>query len=168
MSLRIIAAVTVMICGTLIGLEFKRKLGVRVKSLEMFRSLFFEMKSMISHSGLTLDDMILDMSSRYQDNKFLSKACEYISCNSFREAWKMSLDELQGELCLIRDDVSLLIDCSNILGKSDIEGELDSLELINERLSLSIEQSRSKLNSDGKIYAAVGSSCGIILALLLV
>ncbi len=168
MGLKTVSIIMVIVCGTLIGFELRLKLSVRVRSLEMFRTLFLDMKSMISHSGLTLDDMIFDMSGRYPNNNFISKACEYIHYNSFREAWKLALKDLQGSLCITESDTSLLIDCANMMGKCDVEGELDSLQLINERLSLAVEEARSKLNSDGKIYATVGCSCGIIVALLLV
>lgn len=168
MSLKLIALLTIMLCGLLAGLECKRKLSIRVQSLAMFRLLFLDMKSMISHSSLTLEDMIWDMAGRQTDNRFATQMSEYISHYSFREAWKMSLDELNSVLCLTEGDIKLLQGCADMLGKSDVDGELASLALIDERLSLAVEEARGKLNSDGKIYTAVGSSCGIILALLLI
>lgn len=167
MSLKIIALITIMLCGLLIGLEFKRRLSVRVQNLDMFRSLFLEMKSLIAHSGMALDDMIWDMSNRYGDNRFLCQMSENISQKSFREAWKQSLKELQSELCFTESDIKMLVECAEMMGKSDVEGELQALALINERITRTLEEAHTKLNSDGKVYTAVGSSCGIILALLL-
>lgn len=168
MSLKVMSLVTIMLCGLLTGLEFKRRLSVRVQSLEMFRTLFWDMRSMVAHSGLTLEDMIWDLSERRADNPFLSKMRELTSQVSFREAWRMSLKALRGALCLTDDDMMLLQSCADSLGKSDVEGELHALALINERVTAAMEGARDKLNSDGKVYTAVGSSCGIILALLLI
>lgn len=167
MSLKFLALITVTLCGLLIGLEFKRRLSIRVQSLEMFRSLFLEMKSMIAHSGMTLDDMIWNISDRRGDNGFLHQMSEYISENSFREAWKRSLHERQNELCLTEDDLRMLTDCAEMLGKSDIEGELQALALIDERVTRTLGEARDKLNADGKVYVTMGGSCGVILALLL-
>lgn len=167
MSLKLAALVTIILCGLLIGLELKRRLSVRVQSLEMFRTLFLDMKSIIAHSSMILDDMIWDLSDRRGDNEFLRQMSEYISHHSFREAWNLSLHERQNALCLTKSDVRLLTNCAEMLGKSDVEGELQALALIDERVTRTLEEARAKLKSDGKVYAVVGGSCGMILALLL-
>lgn len=168
MMLNFICFVTVSSCGTLIGLELKRKISIRIKSLTMFRDFFREMKSMISYSGSALNDILFEMKNMHTDNNFIIQCSEKTLQSPFKWAWKQTINELKSELCLNSNDVKYLCETAEKLGKSDIDSELNLLELINSQLSDMIVEAEIKLKSDGKIYAALGSSCGIIVALLLI
>lgn len=168
MYLKTVCCAAVVLCGWLLGWEGRRRLETRVKSIEMFRSVFLEMKSMVAHSGLTLEDMALELSDRREQEPFLSKLRECLSECPFPQAWKQALCEMQIRLCLSDEDVLQLTDCASLLGKSDIEGELHALDLIGERLLRRWEEAHARLVSNGKIYTAIGASAGMILALLLI
>ena len=168
MTLKIFSTVTVMLCGFLIGLEGKNRLNRRLHSLEMFRSLFHEMKMMIAHSGLALDDIAYELADRHENNPFLQLLIQTLYQTSLHSGWKQCIEAQYRMLCLNAEDKKCLIDCAARLGQSNVEGELHTLSLIDDQLSSMVEEARQKAGSDGKIVTIVGSSCGIILALLLI
>lgn len=168
MMLNFICFVAITACGTLIGLEFRRRIAVRIQSLVMFKEIFREMKSMISYNGMSLNEIIFEIRNMHTHNKFIAKCSENISQTSFKIAWKSALNDFKSDLCLNENDVKFLYESAEKLGKSDIDSELDLLELINCQLSDMINEAEIKLKSDGKIYAALGSSCGIITALIII
>lgn len=168
MMLNFVCFFTITACGTLIGLEFRRKISVRIQSLSMFKEIFREMKAMISYSGMALNEIVFEMKNMHAENKFMAKCSENISHNSFKIAWSSTLNDFKSELCLNENDIRFLCESAEKLGKSDIDSELDLLELINCQISDMINEAEAKLKSDGKIYTALGSSCGIITALILI
>lgn len=166
--LKFVCFLIISACGTFAGLEFRRKMTVRIKSLMMFREVFREMKSMISYSGLAVHEIINELEHAHSDNKFISKCSEKTHHCSFKTAWQMSVEELSCELALNKDDEVFLCQSAEKIGKSDIENELELLDMICTKLDSMIEEANGKLNTDGKIYTAIGSSCGIITALILI
>ena len=80
----------------------------------------------------------------------------------------MSVEEMCGELALNKEDADFLCRAAEKIGKSDVESELELLDLICVKLDSLIEDAEKKLNTDGKIYTAIGSSCGIITALIFI
>ena len=155
-------------CGTMIGLEFRRKLFTRLRSLTMFHSLFIQIKGMISYSGYALSEIISELTMIHPDNKFISKISENISLQPFKTAWKIAVESMKNELCLDESDVEFLCRTAEKMGRSDVDNELELLEIITAEISKLICEADDKLKSNGKIYTAVGSACGIITALILI
>jgi stage III sporulation protein AB len=169
MTLKIMACGVLVLCGWRLGWEGKRKLTVRSERLEWFRALFLEMRGMVAHSGLTLNEMIAALSERHPEALFLQQLQDTLAQAQavFATAWTKTLYAEKDELCLSVKDIQLLSDCAALLGKNDVDGELRTFALIDERLSRACDESRLKMTSDGSVYIAIGSSCGVILALLL-
>ena len=155
-------------CGTLIGLEYRRRLTMRVKSLEMFRDLFKEIQSYVSHSGLSLNEIISCLAIRHPNHIVFLILSENVQNQSFYDRMRYTLSSKADALCLTSDDCSSLVDLSGRLGRFDTDTELETLEMIDERLGQMIEDARTRLHTDGKIYTALGCSCGIIVGLLVI
>lgn len=166
--LKFFCFVIVSACGTMLGLEFRRKLSVRLHSLIMFHSLFTEIKGMISYSGYTLKEIMCELAVLHPNNEFISKYSEYTSHKSFKSAWKITLEGMKNKLCLNEYDTEFL--CQNVekMGRSDVDNELDLLDIIISQIAALIREADDKLKSNGKIYTAVGSACGIITALIFI
>ncbi|MBQ5545723.1 MAG: stage III sporulation protein AB [Clostridia bacterium] len=167
MTLKIMACGVLVLCGWRLGWEGKRKLTVRSERLEWFRALFLEMRGMVAHNGLTLNEMIAALWERHPEARFLRQLQDTLAQAVFATAWTKTLYAQKDELCLSMKDIQLLSDCAALLGKNDVDGELRTFALIDERLSRACDESRLKMTSDGSVYIAIGSSCGVILALLL-
>ncbi|MGN0473910.1 MAG: stage III sporulation protein AB [Acutalibacteraceae bacterium] len=166
--LKFFCFVIVSACGTMLGLEFRRKLSVRLHSLIMFQSLFTEIKGMISYSGYTLNEIMCELSALHPGNKFILKCSEYTLYQSFKSAWKNTLESMKNELCLSEHDTEFLCQNTEKMGRSDVDNELDLLDIIISQISVLIREADDKLKSNGKIYTAVGSACGIITALIFI
>ena len=74
---------------------------------------------------------------------------------------------MKNALSLAEDDVLLLCSISKRIGGLDLEGAVSSLDLADEQLSSVIDSAKEKCETDGKIYAVLGLSFGIALALML-
>lgn len=166
--LKIICFVVISVCGTMVGMEFRRKLSVRLHSLKMFHDLFTEIKGMVSYSGYTLKEIFSELSLLHCGNKFISKCNENIRQDSFKSGWKNAVETMHSELCLDEADVKFLCQTAEKMGRSDVENELELLEIIIGQISSMIDTAEDKLKSSGKIYTTVGSACGIITALIII
>ncbi len=168
MTVRLLCFCLIPLCGTLIGLELRRKLRVRVESLQMLRRCLSEMKSMIAHNSLSPDGMVKELSRRERDNEWIGLLCQLSSEMPFRDAWRMSLEKCQQRLSLTDRDLECLGDMMQHMGRDDTDGTVALLEMAEGRLDGMMEEAQRKWQTDGKIYAAVGSACGMIAALLVI
>ena len=113
--LKFFCFVIVSACGTMLGLEFRRKLSVRLHSLIMFQSLFTEIKGMISYSGYTLNEIMCELSALHPGNKFILKCSEYTLHQSFKSAWKNTLESMKNEYSLLVRPSPKLPHCTNFV-----------------------------------------------------
>lgn len=156
------------VCGTMIGLECRRKLSVRLHSLIMFRDIFTEMRAMISYNAYTLNEIISELEDIHSDNKFISKLSDCMSHQSVKLGWKNTIQVMCSELCLNEYDLQYLCGCVEKMGRTDLDNELDLFDILISQMSDKIREADDKLKSNGKIYATIGSACGIITALIII
>lgn len=152
-------------CG--IGWELRRRLRLRRDSLTMLRGILREIRSMICHCGMPPASMAAVLARRCPQNAFLAGLSRWTENVPFGEAWKQALQEAAPCLCLLPEDTAALSDCMEEVGRSDVEGAADRLELADDRLSALAAEAEERLQRDGKVLVTVGSACGLAVALLI-
>ena len=166
MTVRLLCFCLIPLCGTLIGLELRRRLRVRAESLQMLRRSLSEMKTLIAQNGLSPDGIVRELSRRNRENEWLGLLCQLCCEMPFREAWRLSLEKCRLALSLTDSDLTRVGDMMRHMGRDDTDGTVALLEMAEECLDGMTEDAQRKWQTDGKIYAAVGSACGMIAALL--
>ncbi len=166
--LKLIGFTAVSVCGIFLGLEFRHKLSARINSLVMFHDIFMEIKSMISYSSLTTNEIIDELALEHESNKFILLCRDKLRIEPYKAGWRDALLEMKSELCLRDEDVNFLTSSAEKIGKADIESELELIDVITTRLDDIILAAGEQLKTDGKICTVMGASCGIIAALLLI
>ena len=171
MKYRLFCGLSIVVCSGLIGWELRRRMLIRLRSLEMLREYLKSVRSYVSHTGMNIEDIFfnIDKSNNGKTfNSFIKKMSEYSQPNSFQSAFVTTLSQLKTGLCLSDDDMALLSSLMDQFGCFDVDQSVSALDFADERLSLMISEARKKFESNGKLYVTSGIACGVVAALIMV
>lgn len=167
MGFRLVCGTLIVLCSCFIAFEKRSRLYIRVQSLEMIRDYFRNVRLYISHVGMSLDDIAFEIDRGVNRTKFSRIIREKTQHDNFSTSFSDTVHSLKGILCITSDDDAMLCSFAKRIGLLDREGALELLQLADEQLSSVIGSAVNKCKTDGKIYIALGLSCGIVAALML-
>ncbi|MBC5786573.1 stage III sporulation protein AB [Clostridium facile] len=167
--MHLIGVLLIAICPALIGNYFAKLLSYRRIALAQSVELVECMKAEIRYSGKEIQQMIHEFgkSSQFQQLPFLKECDQKMDQGEpFPSAWKTALE--QSNQHFQQQDLEQIASLGRILGASDVEGQLSSLELISQNLQHYLQQSEEFAHSKGKLYRSLGILTGIAVAILVV
>lgn len=82
------------------------------------------------------------------------------------EAWKNALEESKTNLK--EEDIKVLKNLSKLLGKTDIDGQLSEIELIEKFIEEQITNAEEEQKKNEKLYKSLGILAGIAIAIILI
>ena len=82
------------------------------------------------------------------------------------KAWEKSIDYSDSNLSL--DDKIILKNLSKMLGKTDLDGQISEIELVNEFLNMQIREAEEEKIKNEKIYKTLGGIVGLTLIIILI
>ncbi len=98
--------------------------------------------------------------------KIFIKASESMKENSAGEAWDLSLDNQNSNLT--NEDIDILKKLGRMLGKTDIEGQISEIKLVQNFLDTQIELAEEERQKNEKLYKTLGGVLGLAIAIILV
>lgn len=168
MLFRIVAAVLFSTAGGIAGLSFSERLK---NELELCRSI----REMLMSSAMIIRCRAVDvyaLSSELRQNRqlfrltFLNEIPEsYNQNDDFHEIWRNAVNSQKN---LPYNEKKLLCDFGEILGRSDIDGQLVAIDAL-EETAVILEKKRSEAYSrKGKLYRSVGMLFGVMVGILVI
>lgn len=158
-----------MIVGScsIMGISINRKLCERIRVLQEWIAALHEMKAEIVFRALPIPSILLRFAE--QQNHFtapyFSLVCKNLEPYGLQTAAKMAAPELR-RLPLIETDLHELDHVFDAVGKYDGETQAEALNHAIAQLELQLEDARQQQAQKGRLYRAVGFSCGVALALI--
>lgn len=168
MLFRIIASVIFSIAGGIAGFAFSERIKNELELCQIIQKMLFESKFMIRCYANDVYSLVTELKKNVSFNKltFLNDVSEsYNPEENFHTMWTIAVN-LQKNLP--NDIRKILHDFGNILGKSDIEGQISSIDSIMESMVI-IEKNYSEIYSQkSKLYRSVGLLFGIMIGILII
>lgn len=84
------------------------------------------------------------------------------------EAWRIALEEASATLPLAREDIDLLRDFGELLGKSDRDMQQAVLAMEKEKVSVMERKAKEEAETTGKLYRNLGALLGAAAVILLI
>lgn len=85
----------------------------------------------------------------------------------FPTAWIQGVRAAKNHMALTEEDTALVLRFGEMIGSTDLDGQLDQIGLLEEQLRQAIQQAGEKCVSTGKLYRSLGVLSGIALVILL-
>ncbi len=168
--LKCILLLIIFCTSTLIGMLISKKYSNRVKILKDIKNALniFEVK--INFSFETISEIFTDISKKIsgEAGKIFSNTVKNIETNNMSagEAWDKAVDN--NKELLKKEDIDCLKTLGKLLGKTDIDGQISQIELVNTFLENQISNAVEEKNKNEKMYKKLGAIIGLIIVIVLV
>lgn len=155
--------------STAIGVIISQKYNKRVAMLKNIKEALniFEIK--INFSFETIPDIFQEIYQKIggQAGKIFKDTAEYINNNEMLagDAWELSVNSNTG--VLNEEDLQVIKTLGKLLGKTDIEGQVNQIKLVKEFIDTQLDQATVDRNKNEKMYKKLGAIIGLMLVIVL-
>ena len=168
--LKIILLAAVFGTSTVIGVLISRKYSNRVKVLRELKNALniFEVK--INFSFETIPEIFNEIAHKTNGvaGKIFEDAVKNMENKNMiaGEAWEKAV-ETNSE-CLKKDDINCIKTLGKLLGKTDIEGQVNQIALVCTFLEKQINEADEERYKNEKMHQKLGAIVGLIIVIVLV
>jgi len=82
------------------------------------------------------------------------------------ESWRKAIEASNTNFK--KDDIEILRNLGNMLGKTDSEGQVNQIEEIKELLNIQIENANIDKQKNEKLYKTLGMTIGLAIVIILI
>lgn len=172
MILRYLAdALVIFGCGY-IGLYLTSAMDARIQQLESMEAMLTQLAFNIEFLLLPLPEAMKRTAESQQGvarliMQHITGLMQAFPHISVGEAWEESIYACKKNLHLAPEELSALREFAEHIGQGDSKVAANHIRLTQAKLKLCMEQARSKLQKDGKLYSGLGFLSGMLIVLLL-
>lgn len=151
-----------------IGSIYSKKYINRAAQLEQMKNLLNIFKVKIKFTCNTIQEIFNQL---YEDNpnevgEIFKRTNEYMETYSAKESWEKSLEDAKTDL--IKADLETLKNLGKVLGQTDLEGQLNQIELTQTLLENQIKEALEEKVKNSKMYKTLGITVGLAISIILV
>lgn len=168
--LKIILLAAVFGTSTVIGVLISRKYSNRVKVLRELKNALniFEVK--INFSFETIPEIFNEIAHKIKGvaGKIFEDTVKNIENKNMiaGEAWEKAVESNSD--CLKKDDINCIKTLGKLLGKTDVEGQVNQIALVCTFLEKQINEADEERYKNEKMYQKLGAIVGLIIVIILV
>ncbi len=139
----------------------------RIKKVQLLINLADEIESMIRYKAMTVSDMIYEISinNSYSSLDFIK---ELVSMSENEADIHKAWSEAVKKSAFGNEEREIMFLFGNMLGTSDINGQVSAIELYKKRLDNLFNELKTEYESKGRMYRSGGVLIGIMAGILLV
>ena len=158
-----------LVSGT-IGNLYSKKYSSRLNELEKINSILNVFKSKIKFTCLTIQEIFAQI---YEDNhnnigEIFKLARDNINENSAKDSWEKALEDTKEKTNLKEEDITVLKTLGNMLGNTDVAGQVSQIELTEQLVLEQIENAKIEKNKNSRLYKTLGVSIGLTIIIILI
>lgn len=170
--LKWILLIAVFCTSTTIGILISKKYSSRVQILKEIKNALniFEVK--INFSCATIPEIFNEISQKIKGSagKIFADTVEIIKNKDANltagEAWEKALEDNSENLK--KEDIESIKPLGRLLGNTDVDGQINQIELVCEFLEEQIAQATEEKNKNEKLYQKLGAIVGLVIVIVLI
>lgn len=165
---KIIILLLILLSSGYIGILISKKYINRVKSLKEMKTALNIFNTKIKFTYEPIPQIFKEISHKVESSvgKIFLTASNKMENLSAGEAWQEALNE--GNISFTKEDIEVLKNLSNMLGKVDIEGQISEIELVDSFLNKQIELAEEEKTKYVKMYKTLGIVAGVAVVIILI
>lgn len=157
----------ILIACSLIGKYLSKKYVERLKELEEMKNSLNIFESKIKYTYDPIPEIFDEISKNNNKNtsKIFKLAKEKMKEKTANIAWEEALEEAQTNLK--KEDKYVLKSLSKLLGRTDVEGQVSSIEITQKFLEEQIKEALEEKRKNEKLYSKLGTTIGLAIIIIL-
>ena len=164
------AAILIMLLfsSSYIGILVSKKYQNRVKELKQIKTLLTIFSTKIKLTYEPIPQIFEEIGNKEKSNinnifKTASKNMEELPAG---KAWLKALENQNTNLK--KEDIEVLKGLSNLLGKVDLEGQINEIQLIDKFVDTQIEKAEEESKKSEKMYKTLGITVGLAMVIVFI
>ena len=160
---------------TYIGILISKKYLNRVKDLKEMKNALNMFSTKIKFTYEPIPQTFKEISQKTNPNisNIFKNVCEKMDNQNAGKALEEALEEWLEALTMestnfTKEDIGVLKNLSNLLGKVDIEGQVNEVELVENFLDTQIELAEEEKQKYVKMYKTLGITIGLAVVIILI
>ncbi len=165
--IRLVIYALILACCTAIGFLLSQKYRKREIELKEFKSAFNILKTKIRYTYAPLQDIFDDIAKDISANvsNVFRKSASYMNEESATDSWNKAVRE--ADISITREDKNVICSLGKLLGQTDMEGQLNEIDLSLSLLDEQIEKAKIEKEKNVKMYKSLGVITGIAIVIVL-
>ncbi len=166
-GIKIIIYTFIFLSCSFIGILISRKYVNRVNELKEFKNALNIFKTKIRYTYEPIPEIFMQISKSVNPNisNVFSQAANKMEILAAGEAWNIALK--MEDLNINEEDKNALNNLSKLLGKTDLEGQLNQIEMTSDFLDEQIKKAEKEKNKNEKMYRTLGMILGMTIVVIL-
>lgn len=166
-GIKIIIYTFIFLSCSFIGILLSRKYVNRVNELKEFKNALNIFKTKIRYTYEPIPEIFMQISESVNPNisNVFSQAANKMEILAAGEAWNIALK--MEDLNINEEDKNALNNLSKLLGKTDLEGQLNQIEMTSDFLDEQIKKAEKEKNKNEKMYRTLGMILGMTIVVIL-
>lgn len=160
--IKLIGAFLLLVSSTIFGFFLSNRLKLRYDFLLAFTTFLTNLETNIRYTPDDIITLIKRSTPNYLTDIFCSDS------SVLTDYWTESISRIPKSYGLKSDDYSLLNEFGRILGTTDIDGQLNHIELYKSLFNNSLNNSLKEYKNKSKLYKLLGFFCGACLSIMLI
>lgn len=167
LAVRILIYSGIFLTCSIIGILKSRKYVYRVNELRDFKNALSIFKSKINFTYEPIPEIFDQISESMESNisGIFRKASYNMNFKSAGEAWNTAMET--DILNLNAEDKTILKNLGKLLGKTDLKGQLNQIELTSSFLDNQIKKAETERAKNEKLYRTLGMVLGLAIVIIL-
>lgn len=160
--------ILIIVISAYIGISKARTFSIRVLKLRNLKSSFNMFKSKLEFTYEPIKCIFEEISKIVysDDNNIFKSYIENMKNGNFENAWNLAVAE--NSYSLTSEDIKIISGFGNLLGKTDLKGQLNEIELANEFLDKQILDAEESRKKNDKLYKSLGVIIGITIVIIFI
>lgn len=150
-----------------IGIILSKKYSNRVKELRQLKSALNIIENKIKFTYEPIPEIFKEISRKFKGSvgQIFKKSYENMILTDAGTAWENGIELTSSNLK--QEDKEALKGLGKLLGKTDVEGQVSQLSLINEFLKVQLENAEQEQQKGEKLYKKLGVISGLMIVVAL-
>ena len=166
---RYIFLLSILTSCTSVGFLLSKRYSDRVRELNYLLNLINILQNKIKFTKKPLPELLEEVSNINTNGKiskiFLTTS-KKLKTQKSEQAWSEAILEQRFFLNLTDEDISLIEPLGNMLGKTDIEGQMSEINQFKSILETQIKKAQQERNKNEKMYKSLGTIFGLAIAII--
>lgn len=166
--IKYITLILILSSTTYIGILISKKYLNRVKDLKEMKNALNMFSTKIKFTYEPIPQTFKEISQKTKPNisNIFKSAYEKMNTGHAGKAWEEALEESNTNMT--KEDIAVLKNLSNLLGKVDVEGQVNEVELVENFLDTQIEIAEEEKQKYVKMYKTLGITIGLAVVIILI